>query len=87
MTSTSETSNPDVNIISTTKKNNYSAKPPFFNGDATQISRWKRKMYGYIIWIDDELWDVIEDGPDFEIGEEGMVTNRKKLTATQKNIY
>jgi hypothetical protein len=55
MTSTSETSNPDVNIISTTKKNNYSAKPPFFNGDATQISRWKRKMYGYIIWIDDEL--------------------------------
>lgn len=31
------------------------AKPPFFNGNATQLSWWKSKMYSYIIGIDDEL--------------------------------
>jgi len=55
MTSISETSNSDVNNISTTEKNNYSAKPSFLNGDATQFSWWKNKMNSYIIVIDDEI--------------------------------
>jgi hypothetical protein len=43
-------------------------------------------MYNYIIGIDDELWDVIEDEPEFEV-EEAMVTDKKTLIVTQKNIY
>ncbi|KEH15965.1 hypothetical protein MTR_0412s0010, partial [Medicago truncatula] len=58
-----------------------------FNGDSTQFSWWKSKIYSYIIGIDDELWDVIKDGPVFEVEEEGLVTDRKKLTNIQKKIY
>ena len=28
-------------------------------------------MYSHIIGIDDELWDIIEDGVDIPIDEEG----------------
>ena len=44
-------------------------------------------MYSYITSIDDELLDVFEDGPSFEVEEEGMVADRKKLIATQKKVY
>jgi len=87
MSSVSEASNPDVNNTSTTEKNNYSAKPPFFNGDATQFFWWKRKMYNYIIEMDDDLRDVIKDRTGFEVEEEGTIAARKKLTAVQKKIY
>jgi hypothetical protein len=55
MFSVNESSNHDVNNTYATEKNNYSVKPPFFNGDATHFSWLKRKMYRYIIGIDDEL--------------------------------
>jgi len=54
MSSISEASNPDVDNTSTIEKNCYYAKPSFLNGDTTQFSWWKRKMYIYIKWIDDE---------------------------------
>jgi len=82
MSSVSEASSHDVNNTSTTEKNNYSVKPPFFNRDVTQFSWWENKMYSYIIGIDDELWNVIEDGPGFEVEEVGMVIDRKKMTTT-----
>jgi len=38
-------------------------------------------MYCYIIEIDDELWDIIEEGDILEVGEEGVVADRRSLTA------
>jgi hypothetical protein len=32
-----------------------------FSRDATKFSWWKIKMYNYIIGVDDELWDIIEN--------------------------
>jgi len=62
LSSVSETSNPDVNNTSTSDKNTSS-----FNGEATQFSWWKSKMYSHIIGVDDELWDIIEDGIIFKV--------------------
>jgi hypothetical protein len=44
-------------------------------------------MCSYIRGVDDELWDIVEDGTNFEVDEEGMMADRKKLTITQKKIY
>jgi hypothetical protein len=87
MSSVSETSTLDVSNASTSDKNSYSFKHPSFNGDATKISWSKSKIYIHVISVDDELRDIIVDGTDFEVDEEGMVADRKKLTTTQKKIY
>jgi hypothetical protein len=44
-------------------------------------------MYSYIIGIDDDLWDLFEDGVTFDgMDEECMVSNatRKLFTTDQK---
>jgi hypothetical protein len=51
----------NYNYNTTNEKHNFSVKPPSFSGDITQFLWWKSKMYGYIIGVDDELWDIIED--------------------------
>lgn len=40
----------------------------------------------YIIGVEDELWDIIEDGINFEVNEEGIVADRRNLIVTQKNM-
>jgi len=35
-------------------------------------------MYNHIIGIDDELWDIIEEGVSFEVNEESVLADRKK---------
>ena len=48
-----------------TNKNERSAnhsKPPMFNGDLEMFSWWKTKMYSHIMGVDDELWDILEEG-------------------------
>ena len=37
-------------------------KPPMFNGDREIFSWWKSKMYSHIIGMDEELWDILEEG-------------------------
>jgi hypothetical protein len=37
-------------------------------------------MYNYIVGVDDELWDIIEDGVTFVVDTKGMVVNKKSLT-------
>jgi len=37
-------------------------KPPMFNGDPEMFSWWKTKMYSHIIGMDEELWDILEEG-------------------------
>ena len=41
-------------------------------------------MYTHIIDLDDELWDIIEDGIDIQVNGVRMVSNRKTLTPAQK---
>lgn len=37
--------------------------------------------------LDDELWDILEDGIDFQVNGVGMVSDRRSLTPDQKKIY
>jgi len=69
-------------------KKSDSSKAPRFNGDPETFSWWKTKMYSFIMGLDDELWDVLEDGVgDLALDEEGVVIDRKKHTAAQKKLY
>ena len=37
-------------------------KPPMFNGDPKMLSWWKTKMSSHIMGMDEELWDILEEG-------------------------
>jgi len=37
-------------------------------------------MYNHIIGIYDELWDIVEDGIEVEVDEEGIAHDKKSLT-------
>src|SRR4030043_946392 len=63
------------------------SRPPMFIGEAEKFPWWKSKLYSQIIGIDDELWDIIEDGIDIEVDDEGKCADRKKLTDDQKKVY
>lgn len=67
------------------KSNAY--KPPMFSGEAEKFSWWKSKMYSHIMGIDDELWDILEDGFDIPLDEEGRVIDRMKLIDARKKNY
>src|SRR4030066_2244712 len=67
--------------------NNNHGRPPLLTGDAEKFPWWKSKLNSHIIGIDDELWDVIEDGIDIVVDDEGKSANRKNLTEAQKKIY
>ncbi|MCI17846.1 aspartyl-tRNA synthetase, partial [Trifolium medium] len=67
-----------------------SDRAPLFNGDSTLFSFWKTNMYNHIIGIDDELWDIVEEGVQFQnMDEEGVISiaNRKLFTDEQKKQY
>src|SRR4030067_3186383 len=63
------------------------SRPPSFTGEAEKFPWWKSKLYSHIIGIDDELLDIIEDGIDIEVDDEGKCADRKKLTDEQKKVY
>lgn len=84
------TPNPFGNVNhdhNTSEKNNYIVRPPTFSGDSIEFEWWKSKIYTYIISLDDDLWDILEDGIDIQVNEVGMVSGRKSLTPAQKKIY
>jgi len=65
-----------------------SGKVPKFNGDPEEFSRWITNFYSYIMGLDDELWDILEDGVgDLDLDEEGSVVDKKKHTPAQKKMY
>ncbi|KAK2408975.1 gag-protease polyprotein [Trifolium repens] len=69
------------------KSNN---KAPKFNGDGSTFSWWKYRIYSHLIGIDDELWDLVEEGVTFKgLDERGKlsVEERKKFTPTDKKAY
>src|SRR4030065_708148 len=65
----------------------HNSRPPLFTGEEEKFSWWKSKLYSHIIGIDDELWDIIEDGIDIEVDDEGKCADRKRLTDEQKKVY
>ncbi|KAK2427626.1 hypothetical protein QL285_026194 [Trifolium repens] len=67
-----------------------SNKAPKFNGDASTFSWWKDRIYSHLIGLDDELWDLVEEGVTFQgLDEKGRlsVEERKKFTPTDKKQY
>ena len=75
---------------SNSRQRRASDKVPFFNGTETGYPFWKTKMYSHIMGIDCDLWDLVEDGVNFEnMDLEGVVSsqNRKAFTPTQKLEY
>jgi hypothetical protein len=43
-------------------KKSDSNKAPRYNGDPDTFSWWETKTYSFNMGLDDELWDVLEDG-------------------------
>ena len=69
-------------------KKSDSNKASRFNGDPEEFSWWKTKMYSYIMGLDEELWDILEDGVgDFALDEDGAAIDMKKHTPAQKKLY
>jgi len=63
-------------------------KPPMFNGDPKMFSWWKTKMYSHIIGMNEELWDILEEGVgNLRLDEEGIALDRTAHTAEQKKLY
>jgi len=61
---------------------------PRFNGDPEEFSWWKINFYSYVMGLDEELWDILEDGVgDLVLDEEGAAIDRKKHTPEQKKLY
>ena len=59
-----------------------------FNGDPEEFSWWKTNFYSYVMGLDEELWDILEDGVgDLVLDEEGAAIDRKKHTPAQKKLY
>jgi len=45
-------------------------------------------MYSYIMGLDDELWDILEEGVgQLALDEKGDVMDRKKHAPAQKKLY
>lgn len=67
-------------------QNNYIARPSTFSGDSTEFEWWKSKIYTYIIGLNDELWDILEDFINIQVNGVGMVYDIKPPTYAQKKI-
>jgi len=71
----------------TEDKSSGSNKLPMFNGDLETFTLWKTKMYSHIMGLDEELWDVLEDGvSDLVLDEEGVVVDRKKHCCSEEVV-
>jgi len=69
-------------------KKSESSKAPKFNGNLEEFSWRKTNMYSHIMGLDEELWDILEDGiGDLALDEEGAAIDRKKHTPAQKKLY
>jgi len=91
--SAGENSIPGNNVIpcdygTSVDKKSDSSKAPRFNGNPEEFSWWKTNMYSHIMGLDDELWDILEDGVgDLALDEEGAAIDIKKHTPAQKKLY
>ena len=52
------------------------------------FSWWKTKMYSHVIGMDEELWDILEEGVgNLRLDEEGVALDRKAHTTDKKKLY
>jgi len=75
MASADRSSSSQNNVVpydyGTTDKKSNSSKAPKFNRDSEEFSWGKTNMYIYIMGLDDELWDILEEGVgDMALDEE-----------------
>jgi hypothetical protein len=69
------------------KKSNF-GKIPKFNGAPVEFSWWKMNFYSYVMGLDEELCDILEDDVgDLVLDEEGAGVDRKKHTPALKKLY
>ena len=69
-------------------KKTESSKVPKFKGDPEEFSWWKTNFYSYVMVLDEELWNILEDGVgNLVLDEEGAAIDRKKHTPEQKKLY
>jgi len=92
MASADRSSSSQNNVVpydyGTTDKKSNSSKAPKFNRDSEEFSWGKTNMYIYIMGLDDELWDILEEGVgDMALDEEWAAIDRKKHTPAQKKLY
>jgi len=57
-----------------------SGKVSKFNGDPKEFSWWKTNFYSYVMSLDKELWDILEDG----VGALSLM--KKELLLIERNI-
>jgi hypothetical protein len=68
------------------KKSNF-GKIPKFNGDPEEFSWWKTNFYSYVMGLDEELRDILEDGVgDLVLDKEGAAVDRNKHNIAQKKL-
>jgi len=85
--STFSRNNNDVRYDYGDKKSD-TGKVPKFNGDPEESCWWKTNFYSYVMGLDEELWDILEEGVgDLVLDEEGAVVYRNKHTPAQKKLY
>src|SRR6266487_6321064 len=81
------------NMTSTSSASNHDSsnkKVPIFSGDALRFEWWKYSIYNYVNGIDDELWDLIEEGVPIDgICPDGMITlaQKRALSVGNKKIF
>jgi len=69
-------------------KKDDSGKIPKFKGDHEEFSWWKTNFYNYVMGLDEELWDLLEDGVgDLVLDEEWAAVDKKKHTPAHNKIY
>jgi hypothetical protein len=70
------------------EKKSHAKKLPLFNGEPEDFSWWKTNFYSYVIGLDEELWNILEDSVgDLVLDEEGAAVDRRKHTPDQKKTY
>ncbi|XP_045797929.1 uncharacterized protein LOC123892146 [Trifolium pratense] len=82
----------DYATVSTINNEYTGRKAPVFNGDSSIFEWWKERIYSHITGIDEELWDLVEEGVEFEkvpLPENGRLTvaEKKLLTPAERKIY
>jgi hypothetical protein len=56
--------------------------------ETLRLSLGGKPKFIHIMGLDEELWDVLEDGVgDLVLDEEGAVVDKKKHIAAQKKLY
>src|ERR1044072_7421031 len=67
------------------KYNNYSAKPPIFDGD--KFDYWKDRIESFFLGYDIDLWDLVIVGYEQPKDVEGKIIPRSQMTDAQKKTF